>query len=619
MRAIKSFLRHTGGNTLMMFALFLVPITAVIGFSIDGQRAFNNKAQLQNSLDAAVLMAAKEYYATPSLTQTEREDAARQAGTRIFQRNNLEFGLGDTQATVSFEFDEMAGTVDATASSVMKNLFGGVLNRNTTKLGATAQAAIGGNKRLEIALILDNSTSMFRSNRMTLMREAAVNFTDTLFERYGHEEIKISVVPWATTVNIMSEPIATPDSTPAGGTLPPAYGSRAVPADPAVHPWRYTQNPFTGQPLTRQSDADDLFTPTTWRGCVRAAAGEREVSLTGTVKTPLTDAFPAHDWPLAIVPPKLEPYRYNRSNCSYNCRVIDPAQLRADPWWSGGAANNYQPKPVRAGIRPDYSAQAQYNYYHNNGWTDANGFIEPCLSDPNEFEYLNNGGKICDYRPTDHGSSNIFPWDRQKAINGPNMNCPSPMLAASANRAQVVNKLKQMYPAPGGTHADIGLMWGLRTLSPRSNWTSFFAYPTDAEPSAWEDPEVIKIAVLLTDGVNVAPRNFEGYYGCTSRSQQSYDVGHPEDHDDSVGCWRHPDIQRLDKSALDNLMLDACAQMKTQYGIQLYTIAVDINDPTAIAYLKQCASSEADFYNISSGEIGIAFNSLLTTLVRISK
>ncbi|MCR9193232.1 MAG: hypothetical protein NXH88_00795, partial [Hyphomonas sp.] len=69
----------------------------------------------------------------------------------------------------------------------------------------------------------------------------------------------------------------------------------------------------------------------------------------------------------------------------------------------------------------------------------------------------------------------------------------------------------------------------------------------------------------------------------------------------------------------DNLMLDSCEQMKTQYGVQLYTIAVDINDSTAISYLKQCASSEADFYNISSGEIGIAFNSLLTTLVRISK
>lgn len=603
----------------MMFGLFLVPVTAVIGFSVDGQRAFNNKNQLQHSIDAAVLMAAKEYYADPSLTQAEREDAARQAGNRIFQRNHLEFGLGDTQPSISFTFDEVGGTVDATATSVMKNFFGGILNRNTTTIGATAQAAIGGNKRLEIALILDNSTSMFRSNRMNLMREAAVNFSDTLFERYGHEDIKISVVPWATTVNIMSEPIATPDSTPTSGTLPPAYGSRTVPAAPAVHPWRDTQNPFTGQALTRQSDADDLFAPTTWRGCVRGAAGEREVSLTGTVKTPLTDAFPAHKWPLAIVPPKLEPYWYNRQNCSYNCRVTDTTQLRADPWWSGGAANNYQPKAVRAGIRPDYSAQAQYNYYHGNGWTDPNGYIEPCISDPNEFAYLNDGGKICDYRPTDTGSSDIFPWDRQKAINGPNMNCPSPMLAASANRAQVVNKLKQMYPAPGGTHTDIGLMWGLRTLSPRTDWTTFFSYPTDSEPAAWDDPEVIKIAVLLTDGVNVAPGNFEGYYGCTNRTEQSYDVGHPEDHDDSVGCWRHPDIQRLDKTALDNLMLDSCEQMKTQYGIQLYTIAVDINDSTAISNLKQCASSEADFYNISSGEIGIAFSSLLTTLVRISK
>lgn len=619
MRALSSFLRHTGGNTLMMFGLFLVPVTAVIGLSVDGQRAFNNKNQLQHSLDAAVLMAAKEYYANPSLSQSEREDAARAAGDRIFQRNQQEFGLGDTEPSISFSFDEVAGTVDANATSIMSNFFGGVLNRNTTTIGATAQAAIGGNKQLEIALILDNSTSMFNSNRMNLMREAAIGFTDTLFERYGHEDIKISVVPWATTVNILSEPIATPSSTPSTSPMPPSYGSRAVPAAPAAHPWAHTQNPFTGQAATRQSDTDDLFAPTNWRGCIRAADGEREVSLTGTVKTPLTDDFPSQNWPLAIVPPKLQSFSYRRPGCSRNCWVTDTTQLRPDPWWSGGAANNYQPKAVRAGISPYQSAQSQYNTYHSYGWTDPNGYIEPCLADPNEFAYLNGGGKVCDYRPTDSGSSDIFPWDRQKAINGPNLNCPSPILAASANRAQVVDKLKQLYPAPGGTHADIGLMWGLRTLSPRSNWTSFFSYPVDEEPSDWDDPEVIKIAILLTDGINVPPGNFEGYYGCTNRNQQSYDVGHPEDHDDSVGCWRHPDIQRLDKTALDNLMLDSCEQMKSAYGVQLYTIAVDINDPTAISYLTQCASTPSDFYNISSAEIGIAFNSLLTTLVRISK
>ena len=603
----------------MIFALFLVPVVAAIGFAVDGQRAFNSKAQLQHSLDSAVLMAAKSYYAAPSLTQTAREAAAIAAGTEMFNRNHDEFGLRDPAPIVIFAFDEAAGTVAARASSVMKNLFGGVLNRNTTKIGASAQAAIGGNKRLEIALILDNSTSMFSSNRMTLMREAAANFTDSLFDRYGHESIKVSVVPWATTVNIMSEPIAAPSSAPNTAALPPSYGNQTVPAAPAIHPWRHVQNPFTGQGASRQSDVDDLFTPTTWRGCIRGAAGEREVSLTGSVKAPLTDAFPTQDWPLAIVPPKLEPFSYRRNSCRRNCWVTDRTQLRADPWWSGGAANNYQPKAERAGIRPDRSASSQYATYHSYGWTNASGYIEPCVSDPNEFDYNNSGGKICDFSPTDSGSNNIFPWDRQKGINGPNMNCPSPMLAASANRAQVINKLHQMYPAPGGTHADVGLMWGLRTLSPRSDWTNFFSYPTDAEPAEWDDKEVFKIAILLTDGINVPPGNFEGYYGCTNRSQQSYDVGHPEDHDDSVGCWRHPDIQRLDKTALDNLMLDACTQMKTAYDIQVYTIAVDINDPTAISNLTSCASSPSDFYNITSGQIGIAFNSLLTNLVRISK
>ncbi len=623
---IRKFWRRDTGNVALFFALILGPMMMVIGLSVDGQRATAAKAKLQHATDAAVLVAAKEYYAQRSLTEKERKKAARQAANRIFKQNHKALGLKAKKPTIKYTFSTINGTVDARATSLMANAFGSLLGRDTTLLGAKAQAAVGGNKKVEIALILDNSTSMFNSNRMNLMRSAAVDFTNRLFDNYGHEDVKISVVPWATTVNIMTEPIGAPNSDPAGTAFATADGSRTVPKSPAKHPWRHTQNPFTGQDITRKRDANNMFAPTKWRGCIRGAKGEREVDFSGSVKTALTDAFPTSDWPLAIVPPKLEPvsYQYNQY-CGNGCWTTNTSALRPDPWFSWGSSNNYQPKSVPVGIRPDQNRNSQLQAYRNAGWTDSNDKIIPCLADPNEVKYLNDGGKVCTYAPSNKAFNyssyvpSILPWTSQKAINGPNMNCPTPMLPASANRKQVIDKLNQMHPAPGGTHADVGLMWGLRTLSPREDWTNFFSYRTDEKPADWTDPEIVKIGILLTDGLNVAPGSYEGYYGCTGRSASGYDVGQPEDFDESVGCWRHPDVKRLDKGALDNLMLDACKQMKEAYGMRLYTIAVDINDTNAIGKLKQCASSDDDFFNITSSDIGIAFDALLTTVIRISQ
>ena len=75
----------------------------------------------------------------------------------------------------------------------------------------------------------------------------------------------------------------------------------------------------------------------------------------------------------------------------------------------------------------------------------------------------------------------------------------------------------------------------------------------------------------------------------------------------------------LDKAALDALTLDACTQMKDTYGLRLFTIAVDINDASATSLLKSCASSDADFYNITQAEMDDTFGQILTQIIHIRK
>ena len=48
----------------------------------------------------------------------------------------------------------------------------------------------------------------------------------------------------------------------------------------------------------------------------------------------------------------------------------------------------------------------------------------------------------------------------------------------------VVEKLNEMYPVPTGTLTDVGILWGLRTLSPNAYWTSFWGLSGAQVPAA---------------------------------------------------------------------------------------------------------------------------------------
>lgn len=231
----------------------------------------------------------------------------------------------------------------------------------------------------------------------------------------------------------------------------------------------------------------------------------------------------------------------------------------------------------------------------------ADGLARACVSDPNEFSYFQGGGQACAWQ------TSITPWTSQKPISGPNLNCPTAMLGLSSDRRQIIDKLNHMYPVPGGTQADVGLMWGLRALSPRRAWTRFFGLPDERAPLPFRDAGVRKIMVLLTDGQNEAPYHFEGYYGCNE----------PGDRGQAGGCWKARGVSTLDRSSLDALTLDACRAVQRDYDIELYTIAVDISDSAAVTLLRNCAGDPARAFNITSAELEVTFRSIAARELRL--
>ncbi|MEM9740422.1 MAG: hypothetical protein AAF829_11185, partial [Pseudomonadota bacterium] len=212
-------------------------------------------------------------------------------------------------------------------------------------------------------------------------------------------------------------------------------------------------------------------------------------------------------------------------------------------------------------------------------------------------------------------------WDGWKPVVGPNLNCPTAMLGLSSDPSQLYGKLDHMYPVPGGTKVDVGLMWGLRALSDRSQWATFWGLPSGQEAAAFDDFDTRKVMVLLTDGANAMPWHYEGYYGCL-------ESGSTEDRRNVCDCRQdsqiamtsggEPDIS-LARQSLDALTLDACEAIREDYDVELYVIAVDVTDTSALSTLQSCAADPTRFYDVSSADLDDIFEELAASSLRLTR
>jgi hypothetical protein len=210
------------------------------------------------------------------------------------------------------------------------------------------------------------------------------------------------------------------------------------------------------------------------------------------------------------------------------------------------------------------------------------GTATGCVSDPNELAWNAAGGARC----TNVAATN---WTASAAIEGPNMNCPMPMLGLSGSRAQVIDTIDRMSPAPGGTHNDVGLRWGLRVLSPRTEWTNFFGHAT---PLPFSDTSANKIMILITDGANTQATSLPGFWGCSN-------TAYP-------GCSSAPT-----RAQLDTRMLDWCRAIREDYNIDLYTVAVNVTDTSAVSLLNQCAGNiEGHAFAVDAASLNHTFEEI---------
>ncbi len=203
------FAKSRAGNVAVTFALSLAPLTAGVGGAVDYTRAVTLGSEIQNALDSGVLAAA-------SLTQTREPEAV--------VRSYVEAALSDHQeliaglsVTVTAETNVNAREVQAEARVVMPTVLLGLAGINTFTITRTSEA-IEEVRNIEISLVLDISSSM-GGNRIDSLRDAAIEFVETVLDGDTEDLTSISVVPYGGTVKldqtfyrfITSDPTYAPD------------------------------------------------------------------------------------------------------------------------------------------------------------------------------------------------------------------------------------------------------------------------------------------------------------------------------------------------------------------------------------------------------------------------
>lgn len=235
------FLTNRRGGLTVPMALMVTMLIAMTGLAVDGARAFLARDKFQAALDAAALAVGSTY----------GDDAKLNAlATGFVERNFTMSGTELIDVTVVSTSEDVV----VSGEFILDTYFMQVLARDTLTLGARTEVKRAGGG-LMVAMVLDNTGSMWSSNNIGALRSASQALVDHVFDgETVEEDLRFAVVPYAAAVN-------------------PGTVSDDLIAVPRAH---------------GTVNAGD---ETAWKGCVMERWGEKSLA-----DTPPSDAYWAPYW-----------------------------------------------------------------------------------------------------------------------------------------------------------------------------------------------------------------------------------------------------------------------------------------------------------------------------------
>lgn len=193
---IKNFVQDRRASVAPIFGITVLTLVSATGAAVDYSRAGAARAAVQNALDATGLMLSKNAEGLSPEELNVRANAYFQGAFTSKSAKNVQ---------VSTEFvSPMPGSYSLrlTATGSVDATFTRVMGKDVLDIG-TSSDITWGIKRLELALVLDNTGSMSKLNKLQELKTASHNLLTKLEAASKKpDDIKIAIVPFDTTVNI---------------------------------------------------------------------------------------------------------------------------------------------------------------------------------------------------------------------------------------------------------------------------------------------------------------------------------------------------------------------------------------------------------------------------------
>ncbi|MBN8936614.1 MAG: VWA domain-containing protein [Rhizobiales bacterium] len=197
--ALRHFFRNRDGSVAPMLALAALPLFGFVGAAIDFSRAASIRTSMQSAVDASALMLSKS---APTLDPADLEQKSSDAFKALFTHPEAQ----NVQVAAVFNEPQQGNfSLTVTANATVNTLFARLLGRPQIDLSASSEV-LWGIKRLNLALVLDNTGSMQQNAKMDNLKTAAHTLLTTLQNAAKKpDDIKVAIVPFSTDVNAGTE------------------------------------------------------------------------------------------------------------------------------------------------------------------------------------------------------------------------------------------------------------------------------------------------------------------------------------------------------------------------------------------------------------------------------
>jgi hypothetical protein len=567
----------------MLWALMGGALVGLVGLTVDFTRAQAIRAEIQNAVDGAVLVAER----SANLTLAEREAAA---------QAYFDAEVGDLADDVTLTLIALdTGGHRIEASMPMPTTLARLVDNDDWSIHVAAEAQAQASPPIEVVLALDNTGSM--SGDIDTLKDGAADLVDFLLQLDG-DTVSVGLVPFNAQVNIgasNTQWVDTTDTNPLNGLMlegrylgyrnttggactgaayPTTYGGMDVRWIPGQ-----TSNPGTSWDNTGRCYAfspeqvnvwslyQNLPSGAAWRGCVEERPEPYD----------LNDAAPDPNVPGTMFVPYFalddggnvsSPRNNWVTSSSYD--TSNPLQLSGSPSW--------QTAPSSFGVR----TLSVFKYRPGVSVTLGSGVTG----------------------------------------RGPNRGCPlQPIVALTSDEDELNDAIDAMV-ADGYTNQLHGLAWAWRVISPGAPFTQGRPYDDPNDP-------VRKVIVLFTDGANtvengnnsVLGSEYNGHgYRMMWSSYQTTQVPHGSG---AAVTWSEALDSAYQRTGINNnndmvdyfndRQLEMCTAIKAQ-NVEIYTIGFRItNGSTEDALLENCATdAEHNFLADNQEELLEAFDAIGT-------